>query len=407
MLSRASFRTEACPPRSARQTWRAALIPAALAAAGSLWSWAASAQTTDGPIRLGLGGYFSFYGVYLDQSNDPGEPGAFRQNFDLKREAEIFFTGQTTLSNGLRIGVDVQLEAESCSDQIDESYIWFQGSWGRLNLGSENSAAYLLSPDVPLVDGNFDGIDPTYRLWNGFVGDPRAPPTGGASPIDTSVTIITSDSEKLTYLSPRIAGLRAGFSYTPDNSEETSAGSIKGSVGATGGMNLNNNAGEWGNVVELGLNYDDKIGLLDVILGAGYGYGFLESGDALGTFKNRQTWHLGGQLGFGGIKFGGIYFYDDNGLVTRGTQRNWQIGLSYAIGPWAVGVSYLDATRSRASLAGAPLPDETLKRVLVGARYGFARGVDFRGSIHYYDYDAGAPDTNTAWGAVFGTVLTF
>src|SRR5690348_15617399 len=126
------------------------LLATTAVAAVALASGDAYAQSSAaGPIKLGLGGYFQFYGVFGEQSNDPGRPGEFRHNFDFKREAEVWFTGQTKLDNGHIAGVDVQLEAESCTDQIDESYIWFQGNWGRLILGSENSAAYLLAVGAP------------------------------------------------------------------------------------------------------------------------------------------------------------------------------------------------------------------------------------------------------------------
>src|SRR3546814_8833431 len=67
----------------------------------------------------------------------------------------------------MKVGLDVQLEAETCGDQIDESYLWFQGDFGKLVLGSENSAAYLMSYGAPAADSAFDGADPNYA-WSPF-----------------------------------------------------------------------------------------------------------------------------------------------------------------------------------------------------------------------------------------------
>lgn len=77
-----------------------------------------------------VGGYFQAYGVFVSQPDGPGEYGADRRSFDIKREAEIFFSGRVRLDNGLTVGVQVELEAETCSDQIDESYLFFEGGWG-------------------------------------------------------------------------------------------------------------------------------------------------------------------------------------------------------------------------------------------------------------------------------------
>jgi predicted porin len=378
------------------------LMATTAVAAVALASGDAFAQSSAaGPIKLGLGGYFQFYGVFAQESNDPGEPGAFRHNFDFKREAEIFFTGQTKLDNGLIVGVDVQLEAESCDDQIDESYIWFQGNWGRINLGSENSAAYLLAVSAPTVDPNFDGQDPNYSLINGIGGgDPRL---AGESSIIAHVVNITGDSEKITYLSPRIAGFRAGVSYTPDNSEAGAPETGATAFDKPGTMPLNNDIGQMSNVIAVGLNYEAKFGPVDLLAGAGYEYGFLESGDPTGavSLDDRQSWQAGVDLGFAGFHFGGGYFRDDNG-IDDGTQTAWAVGLTYTMGPLTLGANYFDTSRDLSATT-----EESLRRFLVGARYVLGPGVDLRGSVHKYIYNSDATVGNNAWVGVLGTVLTF
>jgi predicted porin len=376
------------------------LMATTAVAAVALASGDAYAQSTAaGPIRLGLGGYFQFYGVFGEQSNDTGQPGTFRHNFDFKREAEIFFTGQTKLDNGLIIGVDVQLEAESCGDQIDESYIWFQGNWGRINLGSENSAAYLLAVGAPAVDANFDGQDPNYRLYNLVGGgDPRS---GFESGIDAYVVNITGDSEKITYLSPRIAGFRAGLSFTPDNTEDGTVAGQKG--GSFAGMPTNNDVGQSSNVIAAGLNYENKFGPVDLLAGVGYEYGFLESGTPpADIFSDRQAWQGGVDLGIAGFHVGGGYYVDDNGIEDDGTQTSWAVGITYTMGPLTLGANYFDSSRDLSATA-----EENLRRFLVGARYALGPGVDLRGSVHKYIYDVDTGRGNNAWFGVIGTVLTF
>jgi hypothetical protein len=96
----------------------------ALAAAGLL---AGAAQAAD-KIKLGVGGYFQAFGVYSDQDDGVGEPAANLRDHHIAREGEIYFRGSTALDNGIEVGVLVQLEASTCADQIDQSYIWFEGA---------------------------------------------------------------------------------------------------------------------------------------------------------------------------------------------------------------------------------------------------------------------------------------
>ncbi|MCS5605977.1 MAG: porin, partial [Alphaproteobacteria bacterium] len=110
----------------------------ALVAAGML---AGGAQAAD-KIKVGVGGYFFGYLVGVDQDDaaasgaNGAAPGNNTRGHDITREGEIIFTGKTTLDNGISFGVQVQLEAETCGDQIDESFMWMSGSFGKINLGS-------------------------------------------------------------------------------------------------------------------------------------------------------------------------------------------------------------------------------------------------------------------------------
>ena len=82
-------------------------------------------------IKVGLGGYFQQWGVGASQNikDGPGDiipiagshGNTIKNNVvDQKHNSEICFIGQTTLDNGLTVGLNVQLEANSEADQIDE-----------------------------------------------------------------------------------------------------------------------------------------------------------------------------------------------------------------------------------------------------------------------------------------------
>jgi outer membrane protein OmpU len=125
------------------------------------------------PIKLSLGGYISTGITVRSQDNVATAAGADDRNYstvnttnaagatvavptttnlgasDVFWEGEIFFVGETTLDNGIKIGVNVQLEAYTSSDQIDEHYVYVQGGFGRVVVGAENSAAYLMHYSAP------------------------------------------------------------------------------------------------------------------------------------------------------------------------------------------------------------------------------------------------------------------
>ena len=163
----------------------------ALVAGGLIAGVAQAAE----PIKLSLGGYITTGLTVRDQDNvasaatAPTNRGAGDdRNYstvattnaagatvnvptttDLGRtdqfyEGEIFFVGETTLDNGIKIGVNVQLEAYTSADQVDEHYIYVQGGFGRLVVGAENSAAYIMHYSAPSPTGGQFGAHEGMRL---------------------------------------------------------------------------------------------------------------------------------------------------------------------------------------------------------------------------------------------------
>ena len=89
-------------------------------------------------IKLGLGGYWRAAIQVGDGDNDAPSGSALatdNRSHGFGRESEIYFSGKTTLDNGIKFGVMVQLEGETSGDQMDNSYIWADGSFGRIEYG--------------------------------------------------------------------------------------------------------------------------------------------------------------------------------------------------------------------------------------------------------------------------------
>lgn len=397
----------------------------ALAAAAGLVALAAptSADAAE-RLKLGVAGYFQAYYAFVDQKQTgTGEPAESRREWDLFREGEIHFTGEVPLDNGMRIGVHVELEAETCADDIDESYLYFQGSFGKIIVGSENSAAYLLSVGAPTVDANFDGADPNYRIFQ--VGGNRAAATQQYAPT------MSGDSEKITYLSPRFAGFQVGVSYTGDNSEEATVGQVKARGGSFAGMPTDDDIGEQQDIIEVGVNYEQKFNDFGILAGATYGWGSLEDRGSCAAvppgpggvppgvpascnFDDQEQWSVGLNVTFAGFTIGAGYFWDNAGIRSNGDREAIAAGINYRIGPLLLGASYLHLTQEQGTgaTAGGSRDDE-IDRYLVGARYTFHPGMEARASVHYYDLDGanntatGANDRNDAFAVVGGIVVSF
>ncbi len=352
-------------------------------------------------IELGLGGHFSAYGIFAEQSENAGEPGNNESNHDFQRESEIYFTGETTLDNGLTVGVEVQLEAGAKTDQIDESYLYMSGDWGRVNLGSENGASYLLQVGAPAVDANFDGIDPEYNIID-FGGNTANDTNRGLSyGMGFGGDESRGDVEKITYLSPVFSGFQVGVSYTPDFGTALTGGEDDGV--RQGGLPDDLTAGNYNEGWEVAGRWSGEVEGVGVTAGTGYFTANREVGST--TTGNYEQWNAGVNVHFAGFTVGGAYFKEDQGLALDSDRTTYAIGANYATGPYTVGVSYLDTEKE----VTATTKDD-LDRLLVGGSYTYGPGMTFNGAVHFYEAEDAANaagDENDATVVTLGTVVKF
>lgn len=213
------------------------------------------------PMDVSVSGYFNT--ALMTQNFDayPETPA-----LTLEQDGEIHFKGGRRLDNGIRLGVRVQLEADQNIDQIDEHYVFVQGGFGRFIFGAENSAADLLLQGGNQYLGYRQTRDEFLVNLN----------TTGYQKTDHS--FITGDAPKITYLSPRIAGLRIGLSLTP--STQSITGSRFGIEQSGDGIG--------DHASSFGLNYKGNYAGLDYALSLGGEYAEEggEAADGDGTFKD-------------------------------------------------------------------------------------------------------------------------
>ncbi|MGO1119948.1 porin [Rhodovibrionaceae bacterium A322] len=362
----------------------------ALAVAGLA---AGSAAAEDGKISLSVGGYYQNFMSFVSQDNDAAGLNANGQLNDynpvnVRHEGEIHFKGKTTLDNGLQVGFDAQLEAITQSDQMDETYMWFSGNWGRVNLGSENSAPYLMAYGAPSAGLGINS--PNFFIFS----------TTNAAPTSGYITG-TSDANKITYFTPRMAGFQLGASYTPNIDN-------RGGDRQTFGLNTDNNVGAFDKVISLGANYVQSFDAVDIAVSAGYERQSLQANAAAtpSLYDDISEWHVGASVGFSGFTVGGSYGSDDVEGAGAGIDKRvfWDLGVKYGTGPWAVSLTYADSKAEYVAGGG----DDKRKKFELGASYKLSPGITVVGSGQYQKEEtAGASTDIKGWGVALGTKLSF
>ena len=128
----------------------------ALAAAGMFAFSGADAVAAE-KVKIGVGGYFIWAAGVSDSDSDMHKN---QGSLNMISDSEIYFRGNTTLDNGIRIDVIVQLETDQTSSAsggsgnvIDESYLKVGNlkQWGEFRLGSTKQAHFLFRAMGPHV----------------------------------------------------------------------------------------------------------------------------------------------------------------------------------------------------------------------------------------------------------------
>ena len=384
-----------------------ALATAGLVVAGAGDAAAQSAQR----IQIEVHGYMQQWIVGVDQnfsdvrskagteaSNEVFQGYVVNQghrviNVDQKTNAEVCFVGQTTLDNGITVGVNVQLEAFRTSGSqnwIDETFIFAQSDrFGQLKIGSEDGAASLLTVNAP--DGGISVDDagdvPTLDMFLPVSGVIEG--TAISTEADND-----GDSNKITYITPRIFGLQAGGSYTPINSDTGNSpdpgdGQNSGWSAAANYSNVfANGFGVRASFGATGFNQPDALdpdgsnnGAMEIRGGGQFSYaGFTVGGGYKRTYGN---------TGSGFIVVGGGT--DFEGFTTESATRTtnghaWSVGGTYETGPYTVGITYVAGEGRGHAIAGTG--DYKSKIGTVAGTYLLGPGIRLRGGFFYFDQEA-------------------
>lgn len=255
-----------------------------------------------------VGGYM-FGGMALTDSDNA------QDGFGVLRDGEVYLNAKLTADNGISFGTVVQLEAFTSSGQIDENYLYIDGSFGLLQFGGNDDASYQMVGS--LASFSAQGSHFGYFDQFGITGAGKA---GAGTIIGTN-----SDAIGIHYYTPRFYGLQAGASYIP------SASAVNG--GDQNNFQFDDNVDE---IWSVAANYVGDFGDFGVDFGVGYSNAESNSAGTTGLGGGFDSLGFAGGVSFAG--FGVRGFYDDD---SRGDE--WGGGLQYQTGPWTVAGGYSDS----------------------------------------------------------------
>ncbi len=174
-------------------------------------------------------------------------------------DGEIHFKGSTALDNGITVGVDVQLEAQSSGDVIDEAYTWLSGDFGKVVIGSENLPDYLTFWGVTAPNVGVPINSGWISQWAAI---PSGMTSGFRSSLQTTNVTLTNDTFQIGYQSPRFSGFQFVAGYAPTDATSGSPSQKPSDVDI-----------EITNVLSVGANFTESFNGVDVGLAVGYEYG--------------------------------------------------------------------------------------------------------------------------------------
>ena len=123
-------------------------------------------------LRLTLGGrYLAAFGGLIgeDENLSPTDTRGQLRDYVMKQDVEIHFKGETTFDNGLTVGVRVELEGQTSTDQIDSVYAYFDTKWGELRFGDTLESLASLCYTVPSASSIFGADSPIFNFSNAGV----------------------------------------------------------------------------------------------------------------------------------------------------------------------------------------------------------------------------------------------
>ena len=338
-------------------------------------------------------------------------------------DAEISFDAKATADNGLLYGLHMELDMDDAGDRVDEANVFFEGNWGRLELGDQDGAEDVMlygGTNNLVANGGYDGGAASFFDFNGV--SASSPDMAGD----------TGDATKITYFTPRFGGFQVGVSYTPDddhNFTESLASadgtnehhfglaanyveSFNGVDVAVGGSIVTaDQEGGTAAVPQSATNAADRAGLQTTGLSLASVNAILPSDAVASSAANdEEGYHVGFNISYSGISFGASHGDNGDSNVASGSSADagqwWELAVGYKTGPWAAHAGYFHGEQD----PGGGASDDETDFFTLGVNYVIAPGLRAYAEFDHIEVDqAGSGDGVDNEGDMFmvGTNVSF
>ncbi len=341
---------------------------------------ASAMAASDQGVKLGLGGYYkAAFGLIADEDDDATQPQASgvndRRQESLKQKVQIWFQGESTLDNGLTVGARVQMEGQTQTDQIDETWMYIKGSFGEIRVGDEDDARKLKAVMGPMASKIFATTDPDNTMLS-FSNSPLIGLTGNNftaanSNIGTNSTTfnVENDSTKIIYMTPSFNGFSLAASYAPSStSDQQNNGGQTALKNTTAGTSAYSVAG----------SYDGKFDNVKVMASLGYSG---TNNDVTGQ-DDAKAYQAGLALGFGNFMVGGSYGLLKDAIGNDRDVTSYEVGGTYNTGPYTVGLGW-----SRGEYEVNATREPQLDTYMISGAYALGPGITLDAAVQYNDFD--------------------
>ena len=317
-------------------------------------------------LEVSMGGYVLGQAGFFDAGTSTER--------DFRSKSELRLTAKNVADNGLEYGARVDLL--SSTNQTTNSRrtgVYASGSYGRLELGDLDGASSALSVLAPTV-----GIGQINGSYVNFI-DVSLRPAG--SVIDTGGGMIrpmdSDQATKVTYYTPRVAGLQGGISYAPEVDSMATGENVQTS----------DSAGNHADMLEAGINYRTRYDNgVSVHAGLTFDMADAKSGAAV---EDVRAWGLGLRVGYKGFELGGGYVDNGDSSNTVGTadddETSFNLGGRYTQGPWGVALSYINEDYSTNGGRGTDTSGGSYDAVVLGGTYKIAEGLSAGADLAFFE----------------------
>ena len=354
----------------------------------------AQADDMMGPVKVGLGGYYRA-ALTAYSGDDTGLRG-----HTLEQNIELEAAGETTLDNGLTVGVRIRVNGNNSGPHnhddgdaggnfnTDETEIIVSGGFGRLHIGTIESAAQnaiIWAPGGTAVTG----VNSPWFGWH-----------GGRTIATYNDGIGEEDASKIVYYSPGFNGISLALSYAPDDE------AVNYKAGGA------NNGGQQSEQISAALNYAQEVMGGSFSANVGYETHTTETAgsakcDDMMTNCDPDILRFGAALSIDDISIGGgVMQADEEGNNTRTVS---DFGIGYSMGSTSFGLQWGNQS-SEAAMDGKGA-DTSIYALNIG--YDLGPGIALGMQLAMGTVEGGGPKkdgmpTDNDWSHfILGTAITF